>query len=218
MASSAAPMIRPPWRRSASATKREALTIYRTLLAHDNEYVAHGCEELALTLSKLGRHEEVVALMREAASIRRTAMGAPPAHHTDKTLARILVGAGEVKEAEELLLRAREALATEADHRRICEVEVLLGRCLSAQGRGEEALAALRSAHERCVVTLQKSDEIVPMVRYHWEWLGRDALRAMLEPNVSSLLPEDAAGWRRDLDAAVAKLRELREKGLASSS
>ena len=120
---------------------REALAMRRKLFDAPSLKVAQSLNNLALNLLAQGRPGEAEPLAREALVIAGESL--KPERPTRgiflRNLAAVLVAQRKGREAEPL---AREAVAVflgDENHLRVADAESVLGSCLAAQGRYEEA-------------------------------------------------------------------------------
>lgn len=130
---------------------REVLEMRRKLLGGRHPHVARSLNNLAVLLQKRGDARAAEPLYREALSIADQALG--PVHEERaiylRGLASVLLDQRRAAEAEPL---AREALGIfreeTPDSWRVADAESILGGCLAAQGRFEEAEPLLVGAYE----------------------------------------------------------------------
>ena len=130
---------------------REVLEMRRKLLGARHPHVARSLNNLAVLLQKRGDIRAAEPLYREALSIADQALG--PVHEERaiylRGLASVLLDQRRAAEAEPL---AREALAIfrekTPDSWRVADAESILGGCLAAQRRFEEAEPLLVGAYE----------------------------------------------------------------------
>ncbi len=126
----------------AEALYREALAMRRKLYKGRNIYVARSLNNLAFVLQREGRAAAAEPLYREAVLITEEALGKD---HFDtgvllRNLASVLVTVGKATEGE---AKARESLAifqtSDPDSFRVADAKSVLGSCLAAQRRFDEA-------------------------------------------------------------------------------
>jgi len=173
----------------AEALFRESLTSNRRLLGESHPMVAANLANLGRVLHRRGRLEEAGVHYEEALALRQRLLGPshPEVANSLYILAELLADRGDPVAAE---ARAREALGIlERMHlgrdRRTELVRGLLGSCLAAQGRFEEAEPLLLLAHRGLEATLGPEN---PATRRTAGWLV-ELYKAMGEE-------EKAAHWR----------------------
>lgn len=137
-------------RTEAETLYREALSMRRKLYGARHPRVAQSLNNLAFLLLAESRPEDAEPLSREALSIADESL---PETHLNRgifrrNLAAVLAAQGRGREGEALTHEAlRIFRAAEAPRWRIADVESVLGSCLAAQGRLEEAEPLLVKSH-----------------------------------------------------------------------
>ena len=163
----------------ALVVMREVLDGIRETYGEEHQNAAFALSGIGYSLQQLGRIEEAIENDRAAVEILRRRGGGPAAVGATVQLARHLLQAGELEEAERA---ARQALVwledtPEDPDRRRSNVLIELGGVLTQQRRYDEARAALRDALEIDVVTYGDEHPYVAQDRYKLGELARTAGR-----------------------------------------
>ncbi len=177
---------------AAEALLRQALATRIQLFGSENTSVAFALNNLGISLQAQGRSAESETTYREALEIRTRLLGErhPDVAATQVNLASLLVSVGEFEAAERLGREALESLKeSKPGHWRIAHADRVLGSCLAATGRFEEAepllvesYPILEKARHSC--TRYTLDALLRLIDLYDAW-GREketgAYRALWE-------------------------------------
>jgi serine/threonine protein kinase/Tfp pilus assembly protein PilF len=136
---------------AAESMLQESLAITRKALGERHPDVAKTLDSISTVLRQQGKYEEAESFSRDALQMTRSALGDD--HRLlarfGLNLARVQLLRNEAPSAEPMLRKAVEIRehAYPAGNWRIGEAKGVLGECLTAQGRYDEAEALLLEAH-----------------------------------------------------------------------
>ena len=147
----------------------------------------------------LTKFDEAEPLARELLTLRRADPQAPPATMARSLclLAGILLQNGKPEEAEPLVRECLEIRrASEADDRMTANTESLLGGCLTALGRYEEAESLLVESYARIKSTEGETSDVAHAIR-----------KRILDLYETWPRPDKATAWRASLPESAEAVR-----------
>ncbi len=136
---------------AAEPLLREALELHRKLFGPQHQAVANDLTALAGILRQRSEYQEARELLTEALAMHRRVLrpGHPDLVTSLLGMGRLQIAAGEANQAEPLLQEALQIQMQAApEHWRTAEIQSVLGECLAAQRRFDEAEPLLLASYQ----------------------------------------------------------------------